>query len=142
MRLAVIGVCAALLSVTATAQERAQERAPAPVAPAAPPAGAPLPSYMVVEGQYPTEQQGQQALTVVCPGNHVVLGAGYTALVRTPAKKGQRRGGVREGGLSSVRSMPDMGGRAWRVEAVSREALAMKTNWRLVVRVVCMAPIR
>jgi hypothetical protein len=63
-------------------------------------------------------------------------------LVRSPAKAGQRRGPLREGGLSSVRSMPEMNGRAWRVEAVSRDAQAMKTNWRLVVRVVCMAPIR
>lgn len=128
MRLALIGMCAAVFSFGA-------------VADSARPAG-PLPSYIVVEGQYPHEEQGQQALTVVCPGNHVVLGAGYTALVRSPAKAGQRRGALREGGLSSVRSLPDMNGRAWRVEAISRDAQAMKTNWRLVVRVVCMAPLR
>jgi hypothetical protein len=137
MRFALLGACATLFSLAASGQS-----APPPAGPPAAEAGAGLPSYMVVEGQYPREEQGQQALTVVCPGNHVVLGAGYTALVRRPAKAGQRRGALREGGLSSVRSMPDMGGRAWRVEAVSREAQAMKTNWRLVVRVVCMAPIR
>jgi hypothetical protein len=137
MRSALLAVCATLTSLTAAAQG-----APPPATPPAAAAGAGLPAYVVVEGQYPREEQGQQALTVVCPGNHVVLGAGYTALVRIPTKPGQRRGQLREGGLSSVRSLPDMGGRAWRVEALSRDAQTLKTNWRLVVRVVCMAPLR
>jgi hypothetical protein len=137
MRFALLAACAAVASLSAGAQN-----APPPAVPPAVSAGAELPAYVVVEGQFPRDELGQQALTVVCPGNHVVLGAGYTALVRWPAKAGKRRGELREGGVSNVRSLPDMNGRAWRVEAQSRDAQTLKTGWRLVVRVVCMAPLR
>jgi hypothetical protein len=135
MRLFILVAALAMAAPAALAQGRLQAQAQTADQAA-------LPAYMVVEGQYPTEAIGQQALTVVCPGQHVVLGAGYTALVREPARSGQRPGRLREGGLERVRSMPDTNGRAWRVEAVSPDAQSMKTKWRLVVRVVCMAPIR
>jgi hypothetical protein len=116
----------ALMSTTAAS---AQTAAP-------PPKGAP--PYVVVQGVSNEVATAGTKLTVLCPTGHRAFGAGYSALVRAPARSADAPPVDGEGGLDEVRSMPDVGGEGWQVSGVSPDAVRLKQPWRLVVRVVCV----
>jgi hypothetical protein len=129
--LATVAIAGVFAAAATSASGQAARPAPQPAAKAAPP-------YVVVEGSTNVVVTEGTKLTVFCPAGHHAFGAGYSAVVRNVPKAGAPVT-FGEGGLTEVRSMPDMGGSGWQVSGISPDAVRLHQPWRLVVRVICMA---
>lgn len=138
-RSAVLSLAALTLAGTASAQTPAAAKPPATTAANA----RPVPNYVIVQAEHPDDSSTVQVATAQCPQGLRVMGAGFSAVIRSapgkdPAAGAAQKPAYHEEGLENVRSFPNTLGTGWQVSGVAPGALATKQPWHLVVRAVCL----